>query len=451
LQATSNTGHDASDFPSRGTRAVAEPWIPESEADKNAILSHLDALLAHSLFFQSKRYPALLRFVVEQTLAGNADQVKERSIGIEVFARVPGYDANADPVVRVTAGEIRKRLAQYYYDPANQYGIRIELPTGSYVPIFLRMVDVPNRIPDAESAEPLPAHADPALPLGSPDSPAQPLTASQSRRWPSLWMLAPIFLAVAVAAALGGAWWARQASTPPPVDHTVDQFWLPLTSGPATVSICLGEPARDSSKDSDPAQPIERTKPVEPLYFHLHQSGLFALADVVTLTRIVGPLERQHKAFRVSAASEASFAQLREGPVVLIGAYDNLWTMRLTRDLRFGFDSIDGRAIIVDRKSNGKTSWETAWDLPYEKLARDYAIVARFRDPLTGQPVVVASGIAEEGTEAAGELISDPTKLAALLHDAPANWASMNMEAVIETQVIDSHSGPPTVLAIEYW
>ncbi len=450
MQATSKPGHEANDLPSRATRAVAEPWIPESEADKNAILTHLDALLAHPLFFQSKRYPALLRFVVEQTLAGNADQVKERSIGMEVFARIPGYDANADPVVRVTAGEIRKRLAQYYYDPANQYGIRIELPTGSYVPIFLRMVDVPNRPSDPDVPEPISGH-EPSTPTAPQDSSAEQLTGPHPRRWTSLWVLAPIFLAVAVAAALGGAWWARQASTPPPVDHTVDQFWLPLTSGPATVSICLGEPARDSSKDSDPAQPIERTKPVEPLYFHLHQSGLFALADVVTLTRIVGPLEHQHKAFRVSAASEASFAQLREGPVVLIGAYDNLWTMRLTRDLRFGFDSIDGRAIIVDRKSNGKTSWETAWDLPYEKLARDYAIVARFRDPLTGQPVVVASGIAEEGTEAAGELISDPTKLAALLHDAPANWASMNMEAVIETQVIDSHSGPPRVLAIEYW
>ena len=232
-----------------------------------------------------------------------------------------------------------------------------------------------------------------------------------------------------------------------------------MTAGPATVTFCLGEPARDSSGDTDPAQAIRHPKLTEPLYFRLRQSGLFALADVVTLTRMTDVLERQKKSFRVSAASEASFAQLREGPAVLIGAFDNLWTMRLTRDLRFGFDSIDGNAFIVDRKmnrkqdsaSNEKSQWFTAWDLPYEKLARDYAIVARYRDSLTGQPVVIAAGISEEGTEAAGELISNPTDLNALLVDAPANWRSMNMEAVIETQVIDGHSGPPKVRAVEFW
>src|SRR3984957_2758310 len=106
------------------------------------VLAQLELLLIHPLFSQSKRYPALLRFVVEQTLDGNADQVKERLIGMEVFGRAPGYDANADPVVRVAAGEIRKRLAQYYYDPAHQEEIRIELPTGSYVPVFQRKVEI---------------------------------------------------------------------------------------------------------------------------------------------------------------------------------------------------------------------------------------------------------------------------------------------------------------------
>jgi hypothetical protein len=258
---------------------------------------------------------------------------------------------------------------------------------------------------------------------------------------------------------IGGYWYHhyQQSKIPAPVspDQAVDDFWQPLTVGPATVTFCLGEPARDSSGDTDPAQTIRHTKLTEPLYFRLRQSGLFALADVVTLSRMTGVLQRQHKAFRVSAASEASFGQLREGPAVFIGAFDNLWTMRLTRDLRFGFDSIDGNAFIVDRKlaaKNGaKTTWFTAWDLPYEKLARDYAIVARYRDATTGQPVVIAAGISEEGTEAAGELISHPSDLEALLRNAPTNWRNMNIEAVIETQVIDGHSGPPQVRAVEFW
>ncbi|HEX4322928.1 MAG TPA: hypothetical protein VHZ52_18585 [Acidobacteriaceae bacterium] len=474
-----------------GLRAVLEPWVPQSPADREAILAQLELLLIHPLFSQSKRYPALLRFVVEQSLAGNADQVKERSIGMEVFGRPPGYDANADPVVRVTAGEIRKRLAQYYYDPNHGAEIRIELPTGSYVPGFLRFVEpvkppsalpAPSESPEVvgassteqEAARPSKDHSEaaaithprmPASPAPAPSTGTSPATHHHTVHHTTHPVLTLLLVVVTLLLGLAGGYWYRQYQqsripVPVPADQSVDDFWQPMTSGTATVTFCLGEPARDSSGDTDPAQAIRHPKLTEPLYFRLRQSGLFALADVVTLTRMTDVLQRQNKPFRVSAASEASFAQLREGPAVLIGAFDNLWTMRLTRDLRFGFDSIDGNAFIVDRKSDRKqasgqsgtkTQWFTAWDLPYEKLARDYAIVARYRDSLTGQPVVIAAGISEEGTEAAGELISNPADLESLLHNAPANWRHMNMEAVIETQVIDGHSGPPQVRAVEFW
>src|SRR6266700_1415763 len=88
-------------------------------SDSAAIKEQLHRLLTHPLFANSKRYPALLAHVVEQTLLGNALELKERSIGVEVFGRAPSYDANADPVVRITAGEVRKRLTQYYYDSSH--------------------------------------------------------------------------------------------------------------------------------------------------------------------------------------------------------------------------------------------------------------------------------------------------------------------------------------------
>lgn len=435
-------------------RATLESWVPQSQSDKSAALAQLELLLVHPLFFQSKRYPALLRFVVEQTLEGNADQVKERSIGMEVFGRPPGYDANADPVVRVTAGEIRKRLAQYYYDPAHSGEIRIELPTGSYVPTFQRWIETAS----PSVALPLTAVTTPAhsVPTAHPSGASLVTRHETTVHHGAHPILTTFLILVTLLLGIAGGYWYRayrqsQIPVPIPPYQAVDDFWQPMTAGSATVTFCLGEPARDSSGDTDPAQAIQHPKLAEPLYFRLRQSGLFALADVVTLTRMTDILERQNKPFRVSAASEASFSQLREGPAVLIGAFDNLWTMRLTRDLRFGFDSIDGNAFIVDRKSSTKTTWFMAWDLPYQKLARDYAIVARYHDSLTGQPVVIAAGISEEGTEAAGELISNPTDLAALLQKAPSNWRNMNMEAVIETQVIDGHSGPPQVRAVEFW
>ncbi len=462
------------------------------EPDAAAVREQLDRLLRHPLFCHSKRYPGLLRFVVEQTLEGHADQLKERLIGIEVFGRAPDYDANADPVVRVTAGETRKRLAQYYYDPEHSGELRIELPTGAYLPQFVwPAVDGGEAATEAGSAD---AAADGAangvgtspgagmlatggmaagvasggLPPGNP-----PVHHGMHLPWEhaAFWLhrqpepgqrqhysgttthlvVTVLMVVAALGAGILGGLWLRAPKAQAPVDHTVEDFWQPLTSGDSTVTICLGEPARDTSDDGDWSKPIPHTVASEPLYVHLHLSGLFALADVVTLTRVEVPLLAQHKPFRVTAASEATFGELREGPVVLIGAFDNLWVMRLSRDLRFGFDSSNGTALIVDRKSKKRTTWASDWDQPYEKLARDYAIVARFRDQVTGQPVLMVSGISEEGTEAAGELISNANDLKQLLKNAPPNWRSMNMEAVVETQVIEGHAGPPTVRAVEFW
>ena len=124
-----------------------------SVPDAGQIREQLERLLAHPLFANSKRYPALLAYVVEQTLLGNAADLKERSIGIEVFGRAPTYDANADPVVRITAGEVRKRLSQYYYDSARDSEVVIELPTGSYVPVF-RPLEAPAEVAPVLVPEP---------------------------------------------------------------------------------------------------------------------------------------------------------------------------------------------------------------------------------------------------------------------------------------------------------
>src|SRR5271166_2399496 len=112
--------------------------VPKMEPDRLAIRNQLDRLLAHPFFQTSKRYPAFLRYVIESTLQGRADQLKERSIGIEVFGRQPDYDTNLDHRVRTVAGEVRKRLAQYYIEPGRENEIRFDLPPGSYVPQFRR-------------------------------------------------------------------------------------------------------------------------------------------------------------------------------------------------------------------------------------------------------------------------------------------------------------------------
>ena len=423
----------------QGTKSIQEATQGSAALDPVAIREQLERLLAHPLFSNSKRYPVFLAYAVEQTLQGNSAELKERSIGIEVFGRAPSYDANADPVVRITAGEVRKRLVQYYYDSSHDGELVIELPSGSYVPVF-RVTEPPA------VAEPVQLSTSPI-----PALPTHPLISTPSAGPRRHWLLLVFIAALAIGVSFIVGWEFREfRDIQPPT--SIDRFWAPITEGTTTATYCLGEPAKNidvgsiNSLDAAPAG-----TQAEPLYFRLHLSGHLALADVITLTRTAAALETRHKAFRVLPASEASFAQLREGPIVLIGGFDNIWTLRVTQKLRFGFESKDGVALIVDRKSPQQTSWATAWDLPYQKLSRDYAIVARIHDNTTGQPVIVAAGISEEGTEAAGEILYNPVYLDSLLAKLPSNWESLNMEAVIETQVIEGHPGPPSILAVETW
>jgi hypothetical protein len=425
-------------------KSAPETAQSNSAPDGAAVREQLERLLTHPLFSNSKRYPALLAYTVEQTLRGNGGEVKERSIGIEVFGRSPNYDANADPIVRITAGEVRKRLTQYYYDSAHDGELIIELPIGSYVPVFHAPQPAEARALAAIEPIPITVPADPAL--SAPASAAK--APSRYFLFWIPWLLLPIGIA---AAGIAGIRFGKQnPDIPPPT--AIDRFWAPITASAGTATFCLGEPAQNIDVDSinNYNAPVPPPKP-EQLYVRLHLSGHLALADVITLTRTVATMEQLHKPFRVVPASEASFAQLREGPIVLIGAFDNIWTLRVTQKLRFGFDSKDGVALIVDRKSRKQTTWATAWDLPYQKLSRDYAIVARIHDATTGQPVIIAAGISEEGTEAAGESVYNPVYLDALLKNAPRNWEQLNMEAVIETQVIEGHPGPPQVQAVEFW
>jgi hypothetical protein len=86
-----------------------------------------------------------------------------------------------------------------------------------------------------------------------------------------------------------------------------------------------------------------------------------------------------------------------------------------------------------------------------KSLARDYAVVARIHDQVSGQPVIILAGILGEGTEAASEVVSNSSYLDAMLQKAPRNWDQLNLEAVIEADVIEGHPGPPRVIAVETW
>ncbi|MGB8889367.1 MAG: hypothetical protein WCC87_21770 [Candidatus Korobacteraceae bacterium] len=100
--------------------------------------AELQRVLASPIFSKAPRHSCFLTFVVRKTLEGSADQVKEYLIGVEVFRRPADYDPSTDPGVRVEAGRLRSRLAEYYKKLGRQDPIHISLPKGTYVPVFYR-------------------------------------------------------------------------------------------------------------------------------------------------------------------------------------------------------------------------------------------------------------------------------------------------------------------------
>jgi hypothetical protein len=106
------------------------------ENAKQAILFELEKVLRSQAFRSSERSRQFLAYVVRSSLAGQTDNLKERSIGVEVYHRKSNYATGEDPVVRISAGEVRKRLDQYYVSAPADTTLRIEIPRGSYAPEF---------------------------------------------------------------------------------------------------------------------------------------------------------------------------------------------------------------------------------------------------------------------------------------------------------------------------
>lgn len=440
------------------SHAAADPWRPEGWHDREAILGELREVLASPHFCNSKRYPALLQYVVEHSLNGDTERLKERTLGVEVFGRRPDYDTNSDTIVRYTAGEVRKRLLLYYSELDHAPTIRISLPAGSYIPEFLPAGNPQDhdgqshdrdgldwaqpgqagldRISSAERLEPLQS------PFNSPSSPpahaarladdSLPGT-SQARR--SRWVR--VLVAGAAIAILGaGAWFAYRPSRP--ASGALSEFWAPVLGGQNPVLICTGSvifaPEPNYSGTTTAGKDIDYTFVSMQIASAINQLGL--------------TIDRAGDTSQLLPSATTPLTQLREHSVILLGGYNNVWTMRLLDPLPFHFSPAPNEAILDRTKP--QTVWRRDRSLPYSS-ADDYAIVARFFDPTIDGWVVVLAGIGRNGTEAAAHFVTDPHYIQLLRNRIGGDFAGRNVEAILKVNVVDGKTGAPSILSVQFW
>src|SRR6266700_6612096 len=111
----------------------------------SAVREHLRVVLESPAFRGSRRCQQFLHHIVEKAIGSHYDELKERTLGVELFGRPPAYDTGEDAIVRVTASDVRKRLHQFYADTSSS--IRIEIPSGSYGPEFRRVAESTVALP----------------------------------------------------------------------------------------------------------------------------------------------------------------------------------------------------------------------------------------------------------------------------------------------------------------
>jgi len=256
---------------------------------------------------------------------------------------------------------------------------------------------------------------------------------------------------------------------PRPKESSLDQFWSPVFATSQPVLICLGKPVmyrpslelyrRYSRKHPGTFQTeeerLDQLIPFDPSE-KLVWSDMYpfvdygvAMGDVYVAARLSALFEHLNKPSQVRIGTNYSFEDLRNSPAVVVGAFNNRWTMQMTSNLRFAFVEQDGTFRIQEQgPSGGAKSWVLG---PHGEIVEDFAIVTRLLDAKTGQVLIAAAGLGANGTQAAGEFISRQDYLEEAFRSAPPGWQKKNLQVVLQTTVTDSVAGPPRVVAIYFW
>ena len=155
------------------------------EPTASEIREQLERILGSQCFEQAGRSSKFLRFAADQTLAGFGDRLKGYTIAVEVFGRPADFDAQNDPLVRVEAGRLRRRLAEYYAGEGRNDQLRVDLPRGGYAVVwsYLQVAEPPARLASAPG---------PASPAAAPGA-APP---KRRRRRLRAWVIAALLVAL---------------------------------------------------------------------------------------------------------------------------------------------------------------------------------------------------------------------------------------------------------------
>ncbi len=443
-------------------RAVEIARLARDPAQVASLRAHVEEVIRGEVFGGSPRSQQFLRHIVEKSLQGDFDSLKERVIGIELFHRSPSYDKGEDAIVRVTASEVRKRLSQHYRRYGDGSECRVTIPPGSYIPevTWFSQPGLPNL---NEAVPPQPSSKD----LPNPTLPVPQKGASQYGGRTFL-LLIPFLLLV-----LGVSYWAgynahkpqtpRLSATSPP--------WNTILGSGHTLEIIASDPDFATEQDitghaaslSDYANEkyIPENFPLSPeirsfclRYLRGARAADVDLPIVANIVSLAKPVGQKVEIRGARLLHSADFHT--DDDFILLGSpIANPWLDLFTQqlDFRFVFTSASSlQAIANVRPKQNELKLYTPVGGGFETrppTGTSFAIVAFIQNPYQSGHVLILAGIGAEGTAAAAQLVTNTSDLPKVLQNCvgPTNQPLQNFELLLKLHVMGGAATNTEVVA----
>ena len=375
----------------------------------------LRRVLESKHFANSPKKTRFLEFVSEQAFLGNGEKLNEYLIGVEVYDRGVDFNPQKDPIVRVQAHEIRRLLNKYYEEDGHGGLIRLDLPSGHYVPVFRRSTseetaaDTPTAPEGTKTLGPNRVHLTINLVLGA------------------------VCLALA-SLLIFNLWKGGQAAQPraqiASLPDGIEWFWRPfLPPAEAPLITIPNHPLLRAAHDGDSAQTLAEGHEIpkaslpefrDTIHFRELKRFLFvpSLTDFTSVGETLGVVNlckmfaSVGQGCRVQPSRLVNFEEIKGDNAILLGGNQS-WSGRVfLNDQGFHFQS----GVILNRnpQPGEKEVYKPEFDSVTNQLTRDYAVVLMMPNERKEKRVLLIYGIYTQGSQAAIEYLINPERMAEL-------------------------------------
>jgi hypothetical protein len=382
----------------------------------------LEQILTSRHFVHAPMKRKFLRLVCEFYISGRASELNEYLIGREVFERDDSYNPAADPIVRVGAHDVRKKLELYYETEGSHDEIRLDIPIGSYEPVFVRRSIQTAEVKSLTSAEPL-----------AGDPPASTRTSKSS------WLLVSAVIGVSLVALV--LMWLSNHSLQRQVDQAnllkdisaYGTVWEPfLKAGDQTLLVISNPPVYRFSNSIDPEILMKQSvgltdeqktelayalkdkflmKQSRELRLILSPDNYTGMGEAIGLYRITDLFRSTGKDTLVKQSRTATPEDLKNHNLILLGSvWSNEWSGKLPLEEDFIYTS---NATIENRRplAGEETAYKPEYNSRTGELVVDFALVTVKPNISFEDTVMVLAGVHSEGTEAAAEFVTSKNYL----------------------------------------